>query len=208
MIWKRRSGIRCEGVEEVVMSAIAKGMDRVVQVIREKDCPVDDSLRSGLSEQEIRDKVAHLPFRLPEAIVELYRWRNGQAPEAPVLLFRDQRFLSLDEALDDYQMIQAYVVPALRGLDVGADLTSCFPFAGFEGANYVVPCSGQSLIAGYELPIINVFEGIDVHFLSFASMMDTIVAWYEAGAHRVDDTFVDETLELRIWKQHNPGLFE
>jgi hypothetical protein len=190
------------------MSAISEGMERVVEAIRRKGFPLNDSLRPGLSEQEIQDKVGHLTFPLPPEIVELYQWRNGQTPESQILLFRDQRFLSLDEALDDYQMIQTYFVPALGGVDVGVDLKSCFPFAGFEGANYVVPCRGQTLVTGYDLPVISVFEGIEVHFLSFRTMADTIVAWYEAGVHRVEDLFVDSTLELRIWKQHNPGLFE
>jgi len=168
--------------------------------------PFEDFLQPGLQNREIRDSVGHLPFQLPEEIYELYRWRNGQKASCPVPMFRDQRFLSLDEALDDYQMIQTYFVPALGGVDVGVDLTTCFPFAGFEGANYAVPCRGQTLIEGCELPIISVFEGIDVHFLSFATMLDTIVAWYEQGAHRVDDPSVDAALELRIWKQYNPGL--
>ncbi len=189
-------------------SAIAEGLERVVQVIRKKGFPLADALKPGLPGHDIRDKVAHLPFRLPGELYELYQWRDGQSQECPVHLFRDQRFLSLDEALDDYQMIQKYFVPALGGFDVGVDLTTCFPFAGFEGANYVVPCRGQTLIEGCELPIISVFEGIEVHFLSFETMIDTIAAWYEAGAHRIDDPSVDHVLELRIWKQYNPGLFD
>jgi hypothetical protein len=39
-------------------------------------------------------------------------------------------------------------------------------------------------------------------------MMDTIVSWYEKGAQRPDDPSVDSALELSIWKQFNPGLFE
>ncbi len=189
-------------------SPIADGLDRVVQVMSKKGFPFADSLKPGLPEHEIADKVAHLPFRLPREVYELYQWRNGQSQECPVHLFRDQRFLSLDEALDDYQMIQTYFVPALGGVDVGVDLTTCFPFAGFEGANYVVSCRGQTLIEGCELPIISVFEGVEVHFLSFAALIDTIAAWYEAGAHRVDAPSVDHVLELRIWKQYNPGLFD
>lgn len=190
------------------MSAVSEGMERIVAAIRKKGFPIDASLNSGLSEEEIQDKVAHLPFRLPVEIVELYQWHNGQALDAQLYLFRDQRFLSLDEALDDYQMIQTYFVPALGGVQVGVDLRACFPFAGFEGANYVVPCRGQTLLVGHDLPVISVFEGVEVHFLSFATMTDTIVAWFETGAHKVDDTFVDGTLELRIWKQYNPGLFD
>ena len=190
------------------MSAIAQGMERIIEAIRKKGFPIDGFLGAGLSEQEIRDKVKHLPFSLPAEIVELYQWHNGQVPECQLYLFRDQRFLPLDEALDDYQMIQTYFVPALGGVDVGVDLRSCFPFAGFEGANYVVPCRGHTLIGGQELPIICVFEGVEVHFLNFAAMTDTIIAWYEAGAHRVDAPLVDEKSELRIWKQHNPGLFD
>lgn len=191
-----------------MMSAVSEGMERIVAAIRKKGFPIDASLNSGLSEEEIQDKVAHLPFRLPVEIVELYQWHNGQALDAQLYLFRDQRFLSLDEALDDYQMIQTYFVPALGGVQVGVDLRACFPFAGFEGANYVVPCRGQTLLVGHDLPVISVFEGVEVHFLSFATMTDTIVAWFETGAHKVDDTFVDGTLELRIWKQYNPGLFD
>ncbi len=190
------------------MTAIAEGMERVVQAITGAGCAVTDSLNPGLSEREIREQVEHLPFPLPAEIVELYQWRNGQAPDCPEYLFRDQKFLSLDEALNAHRMIQTYFVPALDGVDVGVDLTGCFPFAGFEEANYVAPCRGQRLVPGYDLPIISVFEGIEVHFLSFATMTNTIVAWYERGARRVNDPFVDLSLELSIWKQYNPGLFQ
>lgn len=189
-------------------SDIAEGLERVVQVMAQKGFPVADSLKPGLSEHEIRERVAHLPFRLPGELYELYQWHNGQSQECRLYLFRDLRFLSLEEALDDYQMIQAYFVPALGGVDVGVDLRTCFPFAGFEGANYVLPCRGQTLREDCELPVIIVFEGIEVHFLSFSTMIDTIAAWHEAGAHKVDAPFVDQKLELRIWKQYNPGLFQ
>lgn len=190
------------------MSAIAAGMERVVEAITKTGYPMNDSLGPGLSEHEIRSRTAALPFDLPKEIIELYQWRNGQSPDYNVFLFRDQRFLPLDEALDAYRMMQTYFVPALGGVDVGVDLTGCFPFAGFEGASYVVPCRGQKLVQGCALPIISVFEGIEAHFLSFATMMDTIVSWYEKGALRPDDPSVDSALELSIWKQFNPGLFE
>jgi hypothetical protein len=137
----------------VMMSAIAAGMERVVEAFTKSGHPMADSLAPGLSKQDIRSRTAALPFDLPKEIIELYQWRNGQSPECNVFLFRDQRFLPLDEALDAYQMMQTYFVPALGAVEVGLDLTGCFPFAGFEGANYVVPCRGQRLVQGYDLPL-------------------------------------------------------
>ena len=36
-----------------------------------------DVLQPGLSYEEIDSRVADLPFKLPEEVYQLYRWKNG-----------------------------------------------------------------------------------------------------------------------------------
>lgn len=191
------------------MTTITDKLEKILQVMAAKGTPIDAYLQPGLSRQEIDAQTAHLPFRLPEELYELYQWRNGSPTDGTfsLFLFRDTLFLPLAEGLEDYRMMNKYYIPALGGVDVGVDLTACFPFAGYEGNNYALCAGKQTLVPGHERPVISVFEGVEAHFISFPRMLDTMIAWFESGVHRVNDASVDEKAEQETWNKYNPGLF-
>ena len=192
------------------MSSIASKLNELVALVERLGYPISQFLRAPLSEAEIRERAKVLPFVQPSEIVDLYEWHDGLEDQTEVPLFRDNRFLLFEEALYEYSMMCQYCIPAAGDVDFGVDLRQCFPFAGFEGALYVLPSGSQSLMPDVDRPVISVFEAVEVYFRSFQIMIDTIYAWYDAGAHRFEygeNAYVDESKEMEIWRRLNPGVF-
>jgi hypothetical protein len=52
-------------------------LERLQQVLEKAGYPIDKYLQPGLSREEIDARTRKLPFRLPEELYALYRWRNG-----------------------------------------------------------------------------------------------------------------------------------
>ena len=93
---------------------IDEALDKLLIQLTRLDLPVAHQLQSGLSHEEIGVLTSNLPFKLPEELYQLYRWRNGAVPnvEANVggLLLSDcghllpyslYPFSSLAQALED-----------------------------------------------------------------------------------------------------------
>lgn len=188
---------------------IRQKLDRLLQIREEKGYPMFYAFLPGLTITQINEKTAELPFQLPSELYELYQWRNGtpESSTAPFLI-RDQRFLPLEEALQEYTLMNRFYINPVQKIFEGIDLEFCFPFAGFDGSLYVFPAPSHKPIDGLTRPVINVFEGIDVHFNSFELMLDTAIEWYESGIHDQNGVTLSYAEELRIWKKHNPGIFE
>ena len=85
---------------------------------------------------------------------------------------------------------------------LGADV---FPFASYEGSFWVLPTRAWAHHPLLERPVISVFEGVDVFFYSFATMLDTVTEWIVRDVWRPDGA-VDQEAELEIWRRHNPGI--
>jgi hypothetical protein len=168
---------------------------------------VTRDLLPPLSSEEIRAQCRWFPIDLPEELLALYSWRNGQRRHESEAYrsfnFRDCAFLSLQEAKDEYgEMMRTYGsnpadAPLLQG---------CFPVAAFEQAWLVLPCREQHLDRRFKRPVISVFEGISVYFCSFESMVDTALEWVRSPNYH-DGQLPGED-EMKIWKRNNPGVFE
>jgi len=61
-------------------------------------------LRPGLSLDLIQEKLANLPFRVSDDVIELYSWADGS--DSAFELLPGGYFISLDEALVDCSMMQ------------------------------------------------------------------------------------------------------
>lgn len=163
-------------------------------------------LQAGLDEATVRARTTWFPVPLPTEIVTLYGWHDGQTPgsePANSLVFRDCPFINLDRARDVYRTMLGAYGPAAALID--ADLARCFPIAEFEGATLVVPCGVPPGGAAQLRPVVEVFEGIMVHFYSVERMVETCLAWVRDpsyGPHGLAGP-----VELEIWRQHNPGIF-
>lgn len=181
---------------------IAQRCDRLVEAFQAQGRAPESNLKPPLSLGEIEKFADGLGLKLPPEVVELYRWHNGvdQEDDDDVLLFRDNVFLSLDRACEVYHTIQRYYQS-----DPQVDLSSCFPIASFEGSSYVVACGQHSFGVERPHPVVLVFQGIEMHFHSLASMLDTCIDWVSHPAWDPYQFPLD--LERAIWQQHNPGIF-
>ena len=168
---------------------------------------VTRDLLPPLSSEEVQAQCKWFPVELPEELLGLYSWRNGQLRHESEAYrpfdFRDCAFLSLQDAKGEYDvMMRTYGsdpvdAPLLQG---------CFPIAAFEQAWLVLPCREQHLDRRFKRPIISVFQGISVYFCSVESMVNTAVEWVSSPKYHEGQLPKEE--EMKIWKRNNPGVFE
>jgi hypothetical protein len=176
----------------------------------ERGCDVDRHLKPGLSREEILERTQSLGLRVPDDLIEMYEWRNGQAEDAEMspdaLMFRDNKFVDLDDALREYPLIQEYYEPEPDSIPLGFELREVFPFAAYMSASYVVVCGSHTLPSPYPNPVVSVFEGIDVFFLSLETMLRTCVEWTRHPSWERPSGLPEE-IESEIWHRLNPGIF-
>lgn len=171
---------------------------------------LNDELLPGLARAEVVARTSWFPAPLPEPLLALYAWRNGQPQDAwgtqNVLWFRDMQFTSLERVRHEYEsMMDSYGVGNSRARE-GIELRTAFPFASFNGGWYVVPCAGHDFDPRHEHPVVCVFQGVYVFFHSIESMLATCIDW-RLASRWVDDAWeIDEDLERAIWQRHNPGI--
>jgi hypothetical protein len=201
------------------MDEISTQLRRLSEVLQRKGADLEKCFYPGLTPEKVAASTARLPFRIPSEISALYQWQNG-SPEDSLLLFRDQRFLPLNEAIRECESIASNFNLANEH---HLNLRTSLPFAAFDGSWYVVPTEEQNLRPDLERPVISVFEGIDVYFLSVGAMLDTVIEWFETGVTTFSESGEDlrdprarekaiahakwrDEREREIWRKHNPGL--
>lgn len=190
------------------MSTITDHLDELVELIEAKGIQISEDLKPGLTSDEINGKVSVLPFRIPDELYELYSWHNGQNADGILPLFRGSSLISLDEALNDYYIVQTYKE------DPEDDyLSHCFPFAHDDGGIYVLPASSQPMYPELSCPVIDIHEGIEVLYTSFIHMLVTIKTCFQEGAYIIDPCGKygpydqNDALEIQIMKRLNPSLY-
>lgn len=187
---------------------IAERANRLVAAFEAKGLNVSANLQPGLSREEIIRQTEAIGLAAPPEVIELYQWRNGHVDEfaEACIQFRDNTFLSLDRAIEEYENLMQLSSDEDAD-DFGVDLRTCLPIAAFDGALYVVACGHHDFGADKPHPVISAFEGVDLYFHSVRSMLDTSIAWVSHPAWP-DLGDADESAEMDIWKRHNPGIFE
>lgn len=155
---------------------------------------IEDELYPGLSIDEIKNQTNWFPYDVPEAIYDLYSWKSGQKiqTETP-FMFRDMQIIDLNTAKTNYE---CFVKSYGQDNDWIVDVKRCFPFAECEGAHLTICSDGK-------FPIVSIFEGVDIFFNSFESMLDTCIEWVNQDNFEYFDEIPNEH---SIWKKHNPGL--
>ena len=175
-----------------------------------KGLRVTPSLLPPVDESTLRQRCAWFPAELPEELVALYVWHEGQSVEAwhgdgYPFWFRDCAFSSLQTAESEYRsMMETYGAnPTDHDL-----LRNSFPFAAFNGGWLVLPCKEQKLDSRLTRPVISVMQGIDVWFYSMELMIETCIDWVSHPAYgHSGNSSIPENEELAIWRKHNPGIF-
>ena len=186
------------------MTSITDKLNLLINLIGKREPEEIDNLRSGLTRKEIQQKTAKLPFDFPEELYELYQWRNGvenNSIEESPFLFRDHHLSNLEDAIKNYFSMQQWF-KSEEDQKI-ADWSTCFPFADFEGSYLLFFAGNHILMDKYQHPIINNFEGINLYFYSFDSMLDTCIEWNQQSFEKYE---VPDK-EQEIWEKHNPGIF-
>jgi len=169
-----------------------------------------ESIQSALSRDEINKRTGWFPASLPEPIIELYAWANGQAKapwnEPNRFVFRDMGFLSLENAAAEYESMMASYGVDNTVEDDGLALATSFPFAAFNGGWYVVPAGKHSFNTDNPQPVVCVLEGIEMQFHSIPKMLDTCTEWVGTDSYNCEDGELNEREEEAIWVKHNPGI--
>lgn len=190
---------------------IGARLDRLADAFERHGVRVRETLLPGASPAEVAAIEAELGVVLPQAYRELYAWSAGpKDPKNAPFKFRDAALLRLadaverrEEYIDAYQM-DAYSDDADPVEMNGIDLATTAPLAEFEGALYVVACGSHTLTPDAISPVIGVFQGIDIYFLSIESMLDTCIEWVEQEDWKQYSTAPNEH---QVWHRHNPGVF-
>jgi len=132
-------------------------------------------LSPGLSVDEIRKKIAVLPFKMSDEFVELYAWRDGTPVHDPnwVSFIEYHRFLPSDEALNIFQVTYAVTKQFYEITDW------VLTFEDGSGDGYGISAiKGSSSVA----PVVFLFEGegVNIVFESLTQMMRTMAASFES----------------------------
>lgn len=175
-------------------AGIPERLARLEATLLEMGFPHEE-LAPGMDPEEIRRRTAGLGFPFPDELVHLYAWRDGSPEGGELFLFRDHVMTSVAAGIEN-----------LRWTAGTYGVEDAFPFAAFEGSFLVLPSSPYAIEPLLERPVVSVFEGVDVHYLSFTHLLDTVIEWLERGAHAPGGR-VDPDLEMEIWRANNPGLF-
>jgi cell wall assembly regulator SMI1 len=90
------------------MSPLIETLKRIISFL-ERSHPImvgiAQSLQPGLSQEDITSKLEDFPYTLPNEVIEIYQWRNGQRGNYSDGLAPYYRFLSLEDALREYRIL-------------------------------------------------------------------------------------------------------
>jgi HEAT repeat protein len=195
---------------ELPASPLIQALERILSHWQAKAPTVAQSLRSGLSREQIEIQLQTLPFRVPEEVYQLYQWRNGSEDRrglAHQVEFMPQYLmLSLEEAIAEYEIIQELLLFDFEeDEEVEESKTYWFPLFARDGENYVIQGDIESKATA---PIFNFSEvGLELSFNSLTDMMRAIAECFEMGAYSIDDYSYldwDDPGEEQIWFKYQP----
>ncbi|MBV6627982.1 MAG: hypothetical protein KI793_34540 [Rivularia sp. (in: Bacteria)] len=204
------------------MSVLTDSLNRIMQWLEGNRPDYAASFLPGLSNEEIREKLASVELELPEEIHELYRWRNGveDGEDLKSIAYPSMAFMPLDEAIkyhldiidnvdiqehEDFQAI--FELLDAKQIDI-YNSTHLFPFIHSNCCFCAVLLSREQQ---KHSPIIDISDALDLEmiFRNLTTMMQTLAKYFETGAYYLsDDNFLDwdeEKMEP-IFHKYNPGL--
>jgi hypothetical protein len=160
---------------------IAVSLEQLCGAFMDKGCEADRYLRPGMTAEAVAETTQGLPLTPPSEIVELYGWHDGQDAEAEfepgAFRFRDQVFCSLERGVEGREKILNTYGGFGFADDFGFDIEQALPFATSEGSWYAVICGPHRLASPAPHPVVSFFQGVDLYFHSFESMLATCIDW-------------------------------
>jgi len=161
-----------------------------------------DEFSPGLIDLEIQNRLADLPFKLPQEVNILYQWRNGSGFDSRLFVYHD--FLDLDRALESFEALNE-VWPEIAEPDTPQPL---FPLFEFEGEYFATIGSDKAVTTSPVYYISEIFE-VDLAYNSLTTMLLTLAESCQAGCYTVSDGRVEKLSDFKRWsrirQQYNPG---
>ncbi|MDO6545561.1 hypothetical protein [Photobacterium sanguinicancri] len=184
-----------------------QNLNRLLNAFESKGMNVEGSLLPPIPEIELRERCSWFPGDLPNEIVALYEWRGGQEKdtwesEFP-FWFRDNSFCSIARAEFEYKSMMESYGKYQPDHDM---LKYSFPIAAFNGGWYVIPTRRHNLNSVLKRPVISVHQDIDIYFYTIEKMVETCAEWVEHDNYSPDGLY-PESVEMQIWRKHNPAIF-
>ncbi|MBF2055010.1 MAG: SMI1/KNR4 family protein [Candidatus Sericytochromatia bacterium] len=164
--------------------------------------PTADNFLAPLKRPEIDTLLQRFPYPVPGSLINLYRWHNGLANNAP--LFREYTIYPLEEAIEEYALACEESELDEAGQPVWKE--SWLPILGFMGEHLAIDCDPQAMRTGhiwYKAPGEAAYPWYD----SLEQMLLTLRSCFEQGAYFFDeDEILSEDWEAanRIREQLNP----
>ena len=194
--------------ESTNVTNIRSLLDQLKQEFENKDYKVSLSLQDGLTREEILNKTKWFNCPLPDELIQLYEWRNGQSKdswqEKYPFVFRDNQFCSLERAKQIYHDV-VVLNSITSGILGNVDYMSCFPIAEFNGECFLYPCKGVNNGDQLKFPIIDL-NG-NSYFYSFSKMLQTCIDWVKNSKIQYGALEINGEIETEIWENHNPNIF-
>jgi cell wall assembly regulator SMI1 len=193
------------------MARLDEALEAVRRQLEQLNRPVLRYLQPGLLPVEFAEQTRNLDLDLPEAVRELYAWRNGTRLEPGVTLNNLSffgaifHFLSLEDAVRR----RSNMVEHRSWEDDPRLGERWFPlFANSAGDYYFVDCTEPGPLARIVEHKLHGDEP-QLVFESLERMMSTIAAWYEAGVYDLEEPgpiVADSLRVFEIARELNPGL--
>jgi hypothetical protein len=185
------------------MSDLTHALDRIISWL-EVNYPVAASgFQTGLSAEDIQEKLDQLPFKVSQEVYELYQWRNGDASYSSV--FGYLWMLSLEQACEFSEFVND---PDMLEIREDEEPKYALPLFDFDGEYFAV--RGSEVLVD-EATVFHVGSegGLTPVFINLTGMMMAIAECFESGVYEVQEDsleVVDVARFGEIRHKHNSGM--
>jgi hypothetical protein len=186
-------------------------LEELREAYLQKGVNVDQYLLPGLSREEIVTKLRPLNIPIPEDLIQLYSWRNGQVENADweldSLRFRDTTFINLDAAVKQYDDFRTAYGEGCTFENTGFDMDLAIPISYQDAAWYVMVCGPHKFPIPHPHPIVYIYYGMRLKFFSMETMLRSCIDKIHQSTVLEDVTLDISIREWdEIWEHHNPGI--
>jgi cell wall assembly regulator SMI1 len=179
-----------------MMSELHANLEAIAEWHREHNPPSALALQPPLSRETLQTRCKKLPFELPEVLIQLYLWHNGQRNNSP--FFGAFTFYPLEEALEEYAL-------ALESAEKGEQnwKKSWFPVFGFQGDFFVIDLAyarGESpvwLLIGSETEVPCWYDNLTTMIATLRECFETGACYLDEDEILVEDFELSEQIRLR-----------
>ncbi|RFM32582.1 SMI1/KNR4 family protein [Chitinophaga silvisoli] len=177
---------------------IKKLLDRIVNFYIDRGIYDMSALNSGLTLEEIHDKITSLGINFPQDLYELYNWRNGFNVYEPGFdLWPSVSFLPLEKAIKDYTSVTKNMYDNLFTvfLENDSDRYMVNLASGDDYGKIFYDCPPITLT---EYPV-SIFDSLEKALVTQLECLEKGIYIFDDGRFVATDEIVD------VIKNHNPN---